>query len=98
MIRLSLPGFSVGIWFRFNGIGRQSKVTPTPRPTPLINGGAAFGQHLHNRIGNLIGEHKRTLFNRLSQGADLASACEAFLVDVSRDVRALVRKEKDSHE
>lgn len=36
-------------------------------------------QHLHNKIGNQIGEAKRRLFDRLKNGADLETAIAQFV-------------------
>lgn len=39
-------------------------------------------QHLHNRIGNAVGECKKRLFVRLKQGVTLEKAIEDFLAEI----------------
>ena len=36
-------------------------------------------QHLHNKIGNAIGECKRRLFDRIRNGADIETAFAQFV-------------------
>lgn len=38
-----------------------------------------MSQHLHNKIGNAIGECKRRLFDRLNNGANLDDAIAQFV-------------------
>jgi hypothetical protein len=40
-------------------------------------------QHLHNKIGNVIGECKRQLFNRLKAGADIETALAQFFCELN---------------
>jgi hypothetical protein len=39
-------------------------------------------QHLHNRLGNLIGEAKRRMFDRLKAGQSVADAIDQFLDEI----------------
>lgn len=38
-----------------------------------------MSQHPHNRIGNIIGEAKKDLFQRLKSGADIDAAIAQFI-------------------
>lgn len=59
-----------------------------PRPPSTTK-----GQHLHNKIGNAIGECKKQLYDQLKAGENLALACDKFLNDVTRELRAIVARE-----
>jgi hypothetical protein len=50
-------------------------------------------QHLHNKIGNRIGECKRRLFDALRLGADLELAISNFLADLTRELAEIVKGE-----
>lgn len=47
-------------------------------------------QHLNNKIGNAVGECKRRLFDRLSNGADLATAIAQFVGELRLALDSIV--------
>lgn len=47
-------------------------------------------QHLHNKIGNAIGECKRRLFDRLKNGADLEDAIAQFVGELRLALDSIV--------
>lgn len=53
--------------------------------------GVMTQQHLHNRIGNLIGECKKRLFERIKAGEDLQIAVAKFFCELSAGFDALVK-------
>lgn len=50
-------------------------------------------QHLHNRLGNVIGEAKKRMFQRLNTGQDLELAIAQFKIELAS---ALERIEQEA--
>ncbi len=50
-------------------------------------------QHLHNKLGNTIGERKHEMFVQLRTGATPETAVNRFLVDIRRDLLEIVDTE-----
>lgn len=50
-------------------------------------------QHLHNKIGNVVGECKKRLFQSLKVGADVELAISNFLTDLKRELSEIVKGE-----
>lgn len=50
-------------------------------------------QHLHNRLGNVIGEAKKRMFQRLNTGQDLELAIAQFKIELAS---ALDRVEQEA--
>jgi hypothetical protein len=65
--------------------GRLIRAT---QPKPPAN------RHVHEKIGNVIKEHKTRLYKQLKAGENLALACDKFITDVTRDLRAIVAREE----
>ena len=55
-----------------------------------------MSQHLHNRIGNAIGEQKRKLFDRLKRDEELEVAVSDFIIEVSNALREIARNLKST--
>lgn len=52
-----------------------------------------MSQHLHNKIGNAIGECKRRLFDRLKGGVDLNTALASFFAELTLALETIAREE-----
>lgn len=51
-----------------------------------------MSQHLHNKIGNAIGECKKRLFDRLKAGADLNNALAQFFGELTLALDTIARE------
>lgn len=51
-------------------------------------------QHLHNRIGNAVGECKKVMFQRLSSGADLQTAIAQFICELNVKLDRIIAEAK----
>jgi hypothetical protein len=47
-------------------------------------------QHLHNRIGNLIGQRKQALYSALRHGADFDREIDSFIEDISAELKSVI--------
>lgn len=52
-----------------------------------------MNQHLHNKIGNAIGECKKRLFDRLKAGANLDNALAQFFGELTLALETIAREE-----
>lgn len=53
-------------------------------------------QHLHNRIGNAVGEAKARMFRRLKANLDLRSAIALFTNELQRELAEIVDEAENS--
>lgn len=51
-------------------------------------------QHLHNRIGNAIGEAKRRLLNNLKNGVELERSITEFLSEIASQLGLILKGEQ----
>ena len=51
-----------------------------------------MSQHLHNKIGNAIGEAKRRMFQKLKDGSELERSVADFLRELEIALREIVSK------
>lgn len=49
-------------------------------------------QHLHNKIGNVIGEAKKRMYERLKGGAELRTAISEFVRELQQALAEIVAK------
>lgn len=55
-------------------------------------------QHLHNRLGNAIGEAKKRMFQRLKANLDLRSAVALFTNELQRALAEIVNQTESAEE
>lgn len=53
-------------------------------------------QHLHNRIGNCIGEARKRMLDRLKSGADLDDSIAVFIAEARLGLQTIARDEAES--
>lgn len=51
------------------------------------------GQHLHNKIGNAIGECKKRLFDRLKESDDIQTQLARFFAELELALETVVREQ-----
>lgn len=81
------------LWWLYQWIGAQRTIRQL-REQLKAKGGS--NQHLHNAIGNIVGEAKKRMFDALSLGAELELAISNFIADLTRELAEIVKGEPRS--